>query len=303
MILHERAWAKVNLVLQVGAPRDDGLHPICSLFASIDLADELHGGPTGFGADSVECPGVTGQNLAADALAAFRERAGAAMPPVGVRVAKRIPVAAGLGGGSADAAAMLRMANRIAGDPLDAPALREIAADLGSDVPSQVEPRHALVQGVGELVEPIDLPPLALVLLPDANGLSTGAVYAELDRRRGWRDRLDPDAIRDLARAAAAADPAALDPASAEPDPGAPAAAADPAATLAAALHNDLQPAALSLRPELEQRLEALTAAGALGSLVSGSGPTTFGLFSDRAAADAAAERLDGAIVAALRRL
>lgn len=274
MILHERAYAKVNLVLRVGAPRDDGLHPICSLFASIDLADELHGGATGFGEDSVECPGVNGPNLAAQALAAFRERAGAAMPPVGVRVAKRIPVAAGLGGGSADAAAMLRMANRIARDPLTADDLRELAAGLGSDVPSQIEARHALVTGVGDIVEPVDLPPLAVVLLP-GEGLPTRAVYAELDRRRGWRDRLDPEAIRALAERTPAA--------------------------LAAALENDLQPAALALRPELDDRLAALRDAGALGALVSGSGPTCFGLFADRAAANDAATRLDGAIVAGFR--
>jgi 4-diphosphocytidyl-2-C-methyl-D-erythritol kinase len=303
MILHERACAKVNLVLQVGAPRDDGLHPICSLFASIDLADELQGGPTDSGADSVDCPGVEGPNLAAHALDAFRERTGAALPPVGVRVTKRIPVAAGLAGGSADAAAVLRMANRIVGDPLDPAELRDLAATLGSDVPSQIEPRHALVQGVGEIVEPVELPKLAVVLLPDADGLPTAAVYAELDRRRGWRDHLDPDAIRALARrAAASAGPAPAGSAGLRSAASAPAAApGSAAAILAVALENDLQAAALALRPELEDRLSALTQAGALGSLVSGSGPTCFGLFETRVAADQAAARLPGAIVAEFR--
>jgi 4-diphosphocytidyl-2-C-methyl-D-erythritol kinase len=272
--LQERAYAKLNLVLHVGRPRPGGLHPLCSILASIDLADEVHVGPAGGGADSVDCPGVEGPNLAAAALAAFRERVPSLLP-LGVRIEKRIPVAAGLGGGSADAAAVLRAANRIAGDPFDAGRLREIAATLGSDVPSQVEPRHTLVQGSGESVEPIDLPPLAAVLVPQPEGLATAAVYAELDRLHGWREELDPDRLRALAASASA--------------------------ELAAALENDLQPAALSLRPELDSVLDDLRAAGALGALVGGSGPTCFGLFASRAAAESAAAALPGALVAHLR--
>jgi len=276
-MLHERAYAKLNLALQVGRPRPDGLHPVCSLFASIDLADEVHGDPIGFGADSVECPGVDGPNLALAALAAVRDRLDGALPPIGVRIGKRVPVAAGLGGGSADAAAVLRIANRVAGEPLDMAALRELAARLGSDVPSQVEPRHALVQGAGELIEPIDLPPLIAVLAPGENGLSTAAVYAEVDRRGGGRDRLDPAALRGLAAA--------------------------PANELASGLHNDLEAAALSLRPELTHTLDALRAAEALGAAITGSGPTCFGLFDDRGAAEAAAASLPRAIVTELRTL
>src|SRR5262245_6026576 len=114
-LIQERARAKLNLVLHVGHPRADGLHPLCSLFASIDLADDVVVAPTGLGADSVECPGVEGPNLAMAALSAFRNSAGAALPPLAVRISKRIPVAAGLGGGSADAAAVLRAANALAG--------------------------------------------------------------------------------------------------------------------------------------------------------------------------------------------
>jgi 4-diphosphocytidyl-2-C-methyl-D-erythritol kinase len=217
---------------------------------------------------------VEGPNLATAALAAFRERV-PSLPPIDVHIAKRIPVAAGLGGGSADAAAVLRAANRIAGDPLDAAALREIGATLGSDVPSQVEPRHALVQDTGEIVEPVELPPLAVVLAPQPHGLATAAVYAQLDRMRAWRDELDPHPLRALT----AAGPEAL----------------------AAALQNDLQPAALALRPELSRALGDLRAAGAAGALVSGSGPTCFGLFTDGAAADRAAASIPGALVATLR--
>jgi 4-diphosphocytidyl-2-C-methyl-D-erythritol kinase len=273
---HERAYAKLNLILQVGPPRDaDGLHPLCSLFASIDLADEIDGSPTAAGYDSVECRGVPGRNLALDAIDLFRERIGSRGGFVAVRIAKRIPVAAGLGGGSADAAAVLRMLNRMNGSPLDSVELRDLAAPLGADVPSQVEPGHAVVQGVGEQVERVELPPLTAVLVPSDTGLRTSDVYAELDRLGGWRERLDPEPLRRLASAAPA--------------------------RLAAVLENDLEPAALSLRPELEDTLARLRDADALGAAVSGSGPTCFGLFETRAAAEAAAASIPGAIVSGFR--
>jgi 4-diphosphocytidyl-2-C-methyl-D-erythritol kinase len=119
------------------------------------------------------------------------------------------------------------------------------------------------------------LPPLCAVLIPDAQGLSTAAVYAELDRLEAWRADLDPDPLRGLAGSG--------------PE------------ELVAALENDLQPAALSLRPDLESRLDALRAAGTLGAAVSGSGPTCFGLFADRPAAERAAAQLPGALVTELR--
>ena len=273
-MLHELAYAKLNLVLHVGHPRADGLHPICSLVASIDLADEVTAEHADSGTDSVECEGVPGDNLAARALAEFRSRRGTELPPLALTIQKRIPVAAGLGGGSADAAATLRIANELAGRPLDPEELLRLAADLGSDVPSQLDPRPVLVRGTGERVERVSLPPFTAVLLPDPNGLSTAAVYAELDHLGGTRDQLDPEPLRRLATL--------------------------PLAELAASLHNDLEPAALSLRPELRQRLDALTAAGAFGA-VSGSGPTCFGLFADRPSAEAAAAELPGALVTELR--
>jgi 4-diphosphocytidyl-2-C-methyl-D-erythritol kinase len=271
----EPAYAKLNLVLHVGRPREDGLHPVCSVMASIDLADEVTAEPSDSGHDSVECRGVPGDNLAARALTEFRSRAGGDLPPLTVVIDKRIPVAAGLGGGSADAAAVLRMANELAGNPLAHEELVRLAADLGSDVPSQLDPCHALVQGTGERIEAMQLPHLAAVLMPDAHGLSTAAVYAELDRLEGGRAELDPGPLRRLDGS--------------EPR------------ELVDALENDLQPAALSLRPDLEHRLDALRAAGALGAAVSGSGPTCFGLFADRPAASRAAEQLPGALVTELR--
>jgi 4-diphosphocytidyl-2-C-methyl-D-erythritol kinase len=169
----------------------------------------------------------------------------------------------------------LRIANELTGRPLAHDELLGLAAELGSDVPSQVDPRHAFVHGFGERVEVLALPRIPVVLVPDADGLSTAAVYAELDRLGGWRAELDPSPVRQLGGA--------------------------DAAELAAALENDLQPAALSLRPGLAERLEKIGAAGALGAAVSGSGPTCFGLFTDRPAAEGAAASIPGALVTELR--
>jgi len=223
----------------------------------------------------VICAGVDGPNLVAEALAALRATAAPALPPLRVTIDKRIPVAAGLGGGSADAAAALRAANELTGSPLDVAGLRELGAGLGADVPSQVEPRHALVTGTGERVEPVELEEMWFVLAPDPAGLATADVYAEADRRGCTRAELDPGAARELA--------------------------ALPPAELAPRLENDLEPAALSLCPELADRLEALRAAGALAARVTGSGPTAFGLFAARGDAERAAAATPDSIVTTLR--
>jgi 4-diphosphocytidyl-2-C-methyl-D-erythritol kinase len=227
------------------------------------------------GDDVVSCPGVEGENLAARALAALRTGLGDELPPLAVEIEKRIPVAAGLGGGSADAAAVLRAANALAGGGLDAPALRELAIGLGSDVPAQVEPRHVLLSGVGEGVEPIALPPMVLVLVPSLEGLLTADVYAEFDRLGLGRDGLDPEGLRQIVGGS-------LD-------------------EIAAAVENDLEPAALSLRPELGQTLDALRERGAVAAAISGSGPTAFGLFSEWGHAERAAGEIEGAIVTRAR--
>ena len=273
------APAKVNLCLYVGRAREDGYHPLVSVVQPLALGDDVtmtdHEGP----ADEVVCPGVSGHNLAARAASAFRALV-PDLPPLRIMIDKRIPVAAGLGGGSADAAAVLRAANRLTGAGLQAGRLRRLALSLGSDVPSQVEPRHSIVSGVGEQVEPAGVPPMSLVLVPQPAGLSTAVVYAELDRLRaaGSRpvdDAFDPEPLRRLAGARLH--------------------------ELAAGLENELQPATMSLRPELAQPLAALTSAGALAAQVAGSGPTTFGVFADRAAASAAASLIDGAILTETR--
>ena len=156
---------------------------------SISLADELtlECAPAGVEHDEVVCPGVPGapeENLAARALAAFRAATGWDAPPLRLSIAKRIPVAAGLGGGSADAAGALRLARHASGLG-DERLLRELGAALGADVPAQIAPGRWLAGGAGELLEALPAPNPAsfgLLVLPAAVGLSTAAVYAEADR-------------------------------------------------------------------------------------------------------------------------
>jgi 4-diphosphocytidyl-2-C-methyl-D-erythritol kinase len=274
-MIRERAPAKVNLVLQVGARRADGLHEICSIFASLKLEDELTFLASEDGDDNVRSPGVEGPNLVDAALKLFRERVDSGLPGLDVSVEKRIPVAAGLGGGSADAAAALRAANELAGRPLDTADLRALSAELGADVPSQIEPRHALVTGAGEHVEALKLPAMGLVLVPNETGLSTADVYREADRIGSTREGLGPDRLRELAEG--------------------------PLPALAAGVENDLEPAALSLRPDIGGAIDALRAAGALAAGVSGSGPTAFGVFSGPAMAERAAAAVEGAIATRLK--
>jgi 4-diphosphocytidyl-2-C-methyl-D-erythritol kinase len=266
------APAKLNLCLYLGPRREDGLHELCSLFEPLALADTIEIREAG--RDEVACPGVEGDNLAARALAALRER-GWNGPPLRIEIDKRIPVAAGLGGGSADAAAVLRLARDPAfGAAGSIPDLEGIAAELGADVPSQLSPALALVQGAGERVERLPDPsPHACVLLPGGGGLGTAEVFAEADRMGLGRDAAELEDLAGRMRATAGSGASPL----AYPD----------------LLVNDLEPAARSLRPEIGVALDALRAAGAPHALLTGSGPTAFGLFETLAAAHAAAEALD----------
>jgi 4-diphosphocytidyl-2-C-methyl-D-erythritol kinase len=270
-----RAPAKLNLCLYLGPRRDDGLHELVSLFCPLTLADRIVVADAD--ADEVVCEGVAGPNLAADALASLRAR-GWGRPPVRLEIEKRIPVGAGLGGGSADAAAVLRLA------AAEVEGIEEIAARLGADVPSQVAPTLALVGGAGEVVEPLPDPAhFGAVLIPAAEGLSTADVYAAADRLGLGRDPAELERVAGELRAAAGGGASPL--------------------AYAQLLVNDLAEAALSLRPELSAALGALREAGAAVTLVAGSGPTVAGLFDDIAAADRAAgdlpPRYAGAIVAA----
>jgi 4-diphosphocytidyl-2-C-methyl-D-erythritol kinase len=178
MRLRAAAPGKLNLSLFVGVPRPDGYHPLVSVFQSVSLADQLVL-ELGGDADEVLCPRIEGENLAGRAVARFRDATGWDGPPVRLTIEKRIPVAAGMGGGSADAAAALRLLSYAAGLPVPV----ELALALGADVPSQLQPGRALVTGIGEHVEPLPPgEPAAFVIVPSQHELSTPAVYAEADR-------------------------------------------------------------------------------------------------------------------------
>ena len=258
------APAKLNLCLYVGPVREDGLHEIRSLFEPLELADELVVAEAQ--SDTVICEGVPAPDLTARALAALRAH-GWNGPSLRIEVRKRVPVAAGLGGGSADAAAVLRLARG------EVEGLRAIAAEIGADVPSQLQPRPSLVAGAGEVIEPF-APPAehGVVLIPQREGLSTAEVYAEADRIGVTRGESELEAIRRRLRDAV-------------DEGGSPLAYREH-------LVNDLQPAAISMRPEIEKALEALAEAGAAHTMVTGSGPTAFGLFPTEEEARTAADGL-----------
>ncbi len=252
------APAKVNLALVVGPLRQDGKHELVTVYERLSLADRV----------SVEAGGtlrVTGfadDTLARGALAALAAAAGVE-PCWSVHVEKRIPVAAGLGGGSSDAAAALRLANETLASPLPAERLHDVAAALGADVPFFLRPGPQLGEGDGTELTPLDLPrdyAVCVVLPRGATKPSTASVYAAFDRRGGAAGFPERRAALRQALAAVRAprDLAALPP-------------------------NDLasSPLAADLR-----------ALGAFRADVSGAGPAVYGLFLDLATARRAAAEL-----------
>ncbi len=270
-----RVPAKLNLQLAVGPPRADGYHDLVTVFHAVSLFDQVtvepagHDGVTvtGEGADRV--PGDQ-DNLALRAIAALRatERdRGTGPGAVHVTIAKRIPVAAGLAGGSADAAAALVACNELWATGLTQQQLCGIGATVGSDVAFALLGGTAVGRGRGEQLTPALAPATQYhwVLAFAEGQLSTPAVYAALDRLRAVRTS-DP---------AGSADPGK--PAAAEPDLDAALMSAlrsGDAARVGQRLSNDLQPAAVSLFPALRKTLTAGLELGALGALVAGSGPT-----------------------------
>lgn len=284
------APAKLNLCLFLGPRRPDGLHRLGSLFLPLGLADRLQVEPRPTSAateepepsaDRVRVEGEVGlelrlepepENLVSRALRAARA-AGWHSPPLELRLEKRIPVGAGLGGGSADAAAVLRwIAAGRAGAELD---IETLAMGLGADVPSQVRPRFCLVGGAGERVEPLPEPaPCGVLLLPDGGGLGTADVFAEADRLGLGRDDAELDRIEAELRQVTGSGASPLE--------------------YADLLVNDLEPAAISLRPSIADALASLREAGAPYAAMTGAGSTVFGLFPDLDSAHLAAARIAG---------
>jgi 4-diphosphocytidyl-2-C-methyl-D-erythritol kinase len=235
------AHAKINLALAVGPRRPDGMHEVLTVLQRLELADDIALEP----AEALHVEGFPADTLVRDALEALAAAAGTE-PRWRVKIEKRIPVAAGLGGGSSDAATALRLANETLREPLPAARVHELARTLGADVPFFLEPGPQLGSGHGADLEPLELPQDYVCLLVRADGTakeSTAAVYARFDesgRAEGFDER------RESIRAAlAAGDLAALPP-------------------------NDLASSELSAE---------LTALGAFRADVSGAGPAVYGLF------------------------
>ncbi|MFE7756751.1 4-(cytidine 5'-diphospho)-2-C-methyl-D-erythritol kinase [Streptomyces sp. NPDC057429] len=270
-----RVPAKVNAQLAVGAPRPDGFHDLANVFLAVGLYDEVTVTPadelrvTCSGPDAAQVP-LDATNLAARAAIALAERHGIA-PDVHIHIAKDIPVAGGMAGGSADGAAALLACDALWSTGATRDELLAICAELGSDVPFSLVGGAALGVGRGERLTAVDVGgTFHWVFAVADGGLSTPAVYGEFDRLTAGTDVPEPAASGALLAALRSGDTAAL----------------------AGALGNDLQAAALSLRPSLADTLAAGTAAGALAALVSGSGPTTAFLVSDAESARKVADAL-----------
>jgi 4-diphosphocytidyl-2-C-methyl-D-erythritol kinase len=270
-----RVPAKVNVQLAVGGARPDGFHDLANVFLAVGLYDQV----TAVAADApritADGPDVAAVPLDEDNLAMRAARALAGRyglrPDVHLHIDKDIPVAGGMAGGSADAAAALLACDTLWGTNAPRDELLAICAELGSDVPFALVGGAALGRGRGELLEPLEVGgAFHWVFALADGGLSTPAVYRECDRLRaasgtGWRaaDRPEPQPADALLAALRTGD----------------------AAALAGALANDLQEAAVSLRPALADTLRAGTDAGALAAIVSGSGPTCAFLAKDADAA------------------
>ena len=285
-----RVPAKVNLQLAVGPPRDDGYHELVTVFHAVSLFDEVTVRPasrtsvlvTGANADSVPRGNTNLAARAASALARATGRRRHGPAAVQIEILKRIPIAAGLAGGSADAAAALVACNELWRTGLSQQQLCDVAAEVGSDVPFALVGGTAVGQGRGErLTAALVAGTYHWVLAFAAAGLATPEVYAACDRLRSAR---------------AAADGTPREPPPPRLDTALMAAlrSGDPA-TVGPLLANDLQPAAVSLLPELRRALAAGREHGALGGIVSGSGPTCAFLAADASRARDLAVSLTGA--------
>ncbi|MEW2163955.1 4-(cytidine 5'-diphospho)-2-C-methyl-D-erythritol kinase [Streptomyces sp. NPDC007084] len=270
-----RVPAKVNVQLAVGAARPDGFHDLANVFLAVGLHDEVTATPadelrvTCAGPDAGQVP-LDRTNLAARAAIELARRHGVE-PAVHLHIAKDIPVAGGMAGGSADGAGALLACDTLWGTNTSREELLDICAELGSDVPFSLVGGAALGTGRGEYLRPLEVGgTFHWVFAMAERGLSTPAVFREFDRLHEGVPVPEPVASQDLLDALAKGD----------------------AGALARTVSNDLQPAALSLFPALADTLVAGRSAGALAALVSGSGPTTAFLAPDAVAARTVAEAL-----------
>lgn len=270
-----RVPGKVNLYLRVGSRRDDGFHDLVTVFQAVSLYDEVTVTEAESLGVEVSGDGAAGvptdeSNLAARAAVLLAARIGR-VPNVRISIRKRIPVAGGMAGGSADAAAALVGCDALWQTNVGSDALHDLAAELGSDVPFCLAGGTALGAGRGErLTTVLSRGRYHWVFAIADGGLSTPAVFRELDRMRAERPELGPVASDELLGALRKGE----------------------ARRVAPMLHNDLQAAAVRLKPALRRTLEAGHEARALGGIVSGSGPTCAFLVDDEEHAASVMARL-----------
>ena len=271
-----RAHAKLNVFLRVLGRREDGYHDIQTAVLPLELhdlvtveeADQLEVMVTGDVGTALEAAG--GDSLCGRAAHAWATAAGVGAPRARITIDKRIPVAAGLGGGSADAAATLLALDELFGSSLSRAALLEAAATVGSDVPALLMGEPVFVEGRGDRLVPLHTVTTHWVVRPFPFGVRSSDAYA-------WWDETPTSG----------------------PDPGALVAAIEVGddALLGSAVFDDLQPAVASRHPEVERAVAAFGEAGALGAIMTGSGPTVVALARHLGHADAVAEAVPGSVV------
>jgi 4-diphosphocytidyl-2-C-methyl-D-erythritol kinase len=269
--LSEKAWAKINLGLKVLGARPDGYHDICSVFQTVDLADVLHfrqGSENRLSCSDASLP-TNDTNLALKALRLFQEQVGAGGTGCfDIHLEKKIPVGSGLGGGSADAAAVLRAMNRSCGGLLSYPTLRALAQRLGSDVPFLINGGCAVVRGRGEEISPISaVGNVTFVLAYPGVRISSAWAYSVLPSSLtvdtpylNFVDSLSGGCV-DLLE-------------------------------LCSTLENDFQPMIERAYPIVADLSKTLSSSGARFLSMSGSGSCLFGVFEDRTAASSAVDQL-----------
>ena len=261
-----KAPAKLNIRLKVIGRRPDGYHDLVSIMVPVDLFDniEICGIPQGI---ILSCGGFPvpedETNLAVKAARAFFSKTGF-NHGLSINLEKRIPVAAGMGGGSSDAAGVLLLLNGMWGEPLSPEALRETAKGLGADVPFFLVCRPAIATGVGEILDPVPLPEFRYLIVTPRIEVSTSWVYGNLQLKELTRDEYSHtnNLLREKPEA------------------------------IARILDNDLESVTSARFPVIETIKHSLLAAGAEGALMTGSGPSVFGVFSSTERAEAARDHL-----------
>lgn len=259
------APAKINLCLHVQSRLENGYHELAMLMQRVSLYDELEIRLTAAGEFSIVCPGVAladpAENLALRAAKLLFEQVGSGLG-VNLELRKHIPVAAGLGGGSSDAATMLLGLNRLAGFGLDKHELMALGVKLGADVPFFILEQSAWAFGIGDQLDPEpDLPSLCYVLVNPRLAVSTAWVYQNLR----LTSPVDTAKLREFPRTTEG---------------------------LVRLLHNDLEQVTVARHPLIAEIKQCLLERGALGALMSGSGATVFGVFEDQHQAERVADEL-----------